>query len=332
MALSVPMIEIWRGDFLESQHYGHAVVCDSGGSIIESWGNPDQLILPRSACKMLQALPLIESGAAESFKLTSEHLALSCASHQGAFIHTSRVRDWLRSLNLNDEAFRCGSHNPSDKEARHELIISGKSPCQYHNNCSGKHSGFLTLNQYLGGGSEYLDYTHPVQKSVREAFESMTETSNLGFAIDGCSAPNFATTVNGLARAMSKMASLSTNNLRDKARTKLVEAMVTHPDLVAGEGRACTELMRAMEGKVAVKTGAEAVFIAIIPEKQIGIAVKIIDGGTRAAESAITALLIKYGVLDIRNPVAKKWLSGPIKNWRGTVTGEMKLSNSFIKL
>ena len=100
MALSVPMIEIWRGDFLESQHYGHAVVCDSGGSIIESWGNPDQLILPRSACKMLQALPLIESGAAESFKLTSEHLALSCASHQGAFIHTSRVRDWLRSLNL----------------------------------------------------------------------------------------------------------------------------------------------------------------------------------------------------------------------------------------
>jgi L-asparaginase II len=160
----------------------------------------------------------------------------------------------------------------------------------------------------------------------------MTETSNLGFAIDGCSAPNFATTVYGLARAMSKMASLNTNNLRDKARTKLVEAMVTHPDLVAGEGRACTELMRAMDGKVAVKTGAEAVFIAIIPEKQIGIAVKIIDGGTRAAESAITALLIKYGVLDKSNPIAKKWLFGPIKNWRGTVTGEMKLSNSFIKL
>ncbi len=326
------MIEIWRGDFLESQHYGHAVVCDSGGSIIDSWGNPNQLILPRSACKMLQALPLIESGAAEHFKLTSEHLALSCASHQGAFIHTSRVRDWLSSLNLNDDAFRCGSHNPNDKEARNELIINGKSPCQYHNNCSGKHSGFLTLNQYLGGGSEYLDYTHPVQKSVREAFESMTETSNLGFAIDGCSAPNFATTVYGLARAMSKMASLNTNNLRDKARTKLVEAMVMHPDLVAGEGRACTELMRAMDGKVAVKTGAEAVFIAIIPEKKIGIAVKIIDGGTRAAESAITALLIKYGVLDKSNPIARKWLFGPIKNWRGTVTGEMKLSNSFIKL
>ncbi len=332
MSLSVPMIEIWRGNFLESQHRGHAVVCDSGGSIIESWGNPDQVILPRSACKMLQALPLIESGAAEQFKLTSEHLALSCASHQGAFIHTSKVRDWLSELDLNDKAFRCGPHSPSDKKARYELIKGGNEPCQYHNNCSGKHCGFLTLNQYLGGGPEYIDYAHPVQSLARDAFESMTETSNLGYAIDGCSAPNFATTVHGLARAMSKMAGFSSNNLREKAKEKLVNSMIKHPDLVAGDGRACTELMKAMDGKAAVKTGAEAVFVAIIPSKRIGIAVKIVDGGTRAAEAAVTALLIKYGVLDIRNPIAKKWLFGPIKNWRGKITGEMKLSDSFINL
>jgi L-asparaginase II len=332
MSLSVPMIEVWRGNFLESQHNGHAVVCDSEGSIMESWGNPNQVILPRSACKMLQALPLIESGAAEKFKLTSEHLALSCASHQGAFIHTSRVINWLSNLGLNDDAFRCGPHNPNDKKARYELIKSESDPCQYHNNCSGKHCGFLTLNQFLSGEKEYVDYTHPVQSCVREAFESMTETTNLGYAIDGCSAPNFATTLHGLARAMSKMANVKSNSLREKAKTKLVNAMLKHPDLVAGDGRACTELMIAMEGKVAVKTGAEAVFIAIIPSKRMGIAVKIVDGGTRAAEAAITALLIKYGVLDVRNPIAQKWLSGPIKNWRGMITGEMKLSDSFINL
>ena len=131
---------------------------------------------------------------------------------------------------------------------------------------------------------------------------------------------------------MSKMAGFSSNNLREKAKEKLVNSMIKHPDLVAGDGRACTELMKAMDGKAAVKTGAEAVFVAIIPSKRIGIAVKIVDGGTRAAEAAVTALLIKYGVLDIRNPIAKKWLFGPIKNWRGKITGEMKLSDSFINL
>ena len=332
MNMSVKMVEIWRGDFLESYHTGHAVVCDRNGNIIESWGDPNHIILPRSSSKMLQALPLVESGAADAFGLTSEQLALSCASHQGALIHTGRVREWLSALNIDDSSFRCGAQSPSDKSAKTELILLDQKPCQYHNNCSGKHSGFLTLSRHLGAGPEYIDSAHPVQILAKEAFQSMTETSDLGYAIDGCSAPNFATTVHGLSRAMSKMANSKSSTVRGKAAVRLVDAMVKHPDLVAGEGRACTELMMAMEGKVAVKTGAEGVFIAILPEKGIGISLKITDGTTRAAESAITGLLVKYGALDSKHPIAQKHLNGPIVNWRGVITGGIKLSESFISV
>jgi len=332
MKQPVRMVEIWRGDFLESYHTGHAVICDMSGEIVEAWGDPNQIILPRSSSKIIQALPLIESGAANAFGLTSEQLALSCASHQGAYIHTSRVQNWLSNLELNDSHYRCGNQEPSDRAAREELIRLDLKPCQYHNNCSGKHTGFLTLNSYLKGSSEYTDSDHLVQLSVREAFEDLTETENLGYAIDGCSAPNFATTVHGLARAMSKMSTPRLSTSRGKAFTDLVNAMMKHPELVAGEGRACTELMRAMEGKVAVKTGAEAVFVAILPEVGLGIALKISDGSTRAAESAITGLLIKYGALDRNHPTALKWLSGPIKNWRNTITGRMALSSEFISV
>ncbi|MBC8409200.1 MAG: asparaginase, partial [Rhodobacteraceae bacterium] len=222
MNMPIKMVEIWRGDFLESYHTGHAVICGSNGNIIESWGDPDHIILPRSSSKILQALPLVESGAADVFGLNSEHLALSCASHQGALIHTSRVRKGLLALNIDDDSFRCGVQSPSDKRAKTESILRDQKPCQYHNNCSGKHSGFLTLSRHLGAGSEYIDPAHPVQILAKEAFQSMTETSDLGYAIDGCSAPNFATTVHGLSRAMSKMANPKPSTVRGKAAVRLV--------------------------------------------------------------------------------------------------------------
>ncbi len=330
MTQAIPMVEIWRGSILESQHMGHACICDAKGDIIESWGNPEQVILPRSSCKMVQALPLIESGAAKAHGLTSEHLALACASHNGAAIHTDRVNDWLSTLGLADDDFRCGPQIPDDRDARNALVRAGAQPCQCHNNCSGKHSGFLTLNRHLGGGPDYEQIDHPVQRATRVAFEEMTGMTAPGYGIDGCSAPNFATSVAGLARAMSGFAAARETSLRGKAAIQLTQAMIAHPDLVAGEGRACTELMRAMGGKAAVKTGAEAVFVAILPDREIGIALKIVDGGTRAAEAAIAGLLVKYGVLDPKDPVAQKWMHGPIRNRRDIVTGEMRFSDQFL--
>lgn len=326
---AVPMIELWRAGRLESAHLGHAVVWGPGG-IEAAWGDPAAVIFPRSSCKMIQALPLIESGAAVAAGLSERQLALACASHQGAAIHTEAVTAWLAGLGLGEADLRCGSHMPNDPAAQKGLICSDTAPCQIHNNCSGKHTGFLTLTKHLKAGPEYVDPTHPVQRAVREAFEDVTGEASPGFGIDGCSAPNFATSVAGLARAMAFFASANPEgNRREAAAARLARAMAAFPEMVAGEGRACTLLMRAMGGRVAVKTGAEAVFVAILPEQKRGIALKIVDGATRASEAAIVALLVKYGALPAADPLVAKYLGGPLKNWRGLVTGELRLAAGF---
>ncbi len=323
------MAELWRGGMLESYHSGHAVICGPGGAVVDSWGDPQAMIYPRSSCKMVQALPLIESGAAEAAGLTDRQLALACASHQGAALHTGMVESWLTDLGLGDDDLRCGAHWPKDKEARNGLILGHTTPCQKHNNCSGKHAGFLTLTRHLGAGPDYIDPDHPVQQAIRQVTEEVTGEASPGYGIDGCSAPNFACTITGLARAMSAFANAAETDTRGRAMVRLRQAMATYPDLVAGEGRACTELMRAMGGKVAIKTGAEAVFVAIIPEKQIGIALKIVDGGTRAAELAIAALLVRAGVLDYDHPATRKRLDTPQTNWRKAETGILRAADGF---
>jgi len=322
---AVPLVELWRGGRLESQHSGHAVICDASG-IVEAWGNPGALIYPRSSCKMLQALPLLESGAGAG--LDARRLALACASHQGSAMHVSAVREWLDDMDLSEGDLRCGAHEPGDIPERNRLICTGDTFCQLHNNCSGKHAGFLMLNRHLGGGSEYIEPDHPVQKAVRGAFEEVTGEDSPGFGIDGCSAPNFATSVGGLARAMATFANARESGARGSAMVRLREAMARHPEMVAGETRACTELMRVMDG-VAIKTGAEAVFVAILPAQGLGVALKIVDGATRASEAAIVAILARLGVLDPAHPVAQKRLGAPQKNWRGFVTGETRLAAGF---
>jgi L-asparaginase II len=322
----VPLVEIWRGDMIESLHSGHAVICDRSGGVVEAWGDPAQVIYPRSACKMIQALPLVESGAADAAGLGTEHLALSCASHNGAAIHTERVRRWLADLSLAEEDLRCGTQMPEDPEAKEHFTCTHTAPGQVHNNCSGKHAGFLTLCRHLQAGPEYVETEHPVQRAVRDAFEDVTGETSPRFAIDGCSAPNFATSVQGLARAMARFATADGGSTRVRAMVRLREAMARHPDLVAGEGRSCTRLMRAMGGRVSIKTGAEGVFVAMIPERGMGVALKITDGGTRAAECAITAILVRLGVLEREDPAAKAYLDAPILNRRGLLTGWTRAS------
>ncbi|MEM6939059.1 MAG: asparaginase [Pseudomonadota bacterium] len=322
MTQPVPFAQVWRGAFLESQHLGHAVICDDTGQIVEAWGDPDLTVLPRSSAKMIQALPLIRSGAAAALSLTPEHLALACASHQGAVMHTNRVEAWLSAIGCHETALRCGPQAPNDLEARDGLIRGALEPCQIHNNCSGKHTGFLTLAQHLGAGPNYIAPDHPVQRACLEEIERTSGQTSPGHAIDGCSAPNFALTLTGLARAMAHFAAAPA----ESAETQLHQAMRRHPELVAGEGRACTELMHATDGKVALKTGAEGVFVAILPEKRMGVALKAACGTTRAAECAITALLARLKAIDPKHPAARKRMNAPIRNWRGIETGSLRPS------
>ena len=330
MTNPVPMAEIWRGPILESVHLGHAVICDDTGQIVEAWGDPQAIVLPRSSSKMIQALPLLTSGAAKAAGLGGEHLALACASHNAAAIHIDRVQAWLDHIGKADDDFRCGPQEPRDIEIRDAMIREGRAPCRIHNNCSGKHAGFLTLSDHLGAGPDYVDPDHPVQMACKTAFEDVTGEESPGFGIDGCSAPNFATSLHGMARAMAFFAAARDGvGTQQTAAAALVQAMVTYPELVAGEGRACTELMRAMDGRVALKTGAEAFFIAIIPERKLGVALKITDGGTRGAECAIAAILVRLGLLDANHPAARKFLNAPIRNFAGLETGSIRPAAAF---
>ena len=324
------MCEIWRGSYLESVHTGMAVICDKDGEISHQWGDPNALILPRSSAKMMQAIPLIISGAEKKFSIGEDLLALACASHNAAEIHLSRVLGWLSHLGFSETDLRCGPQPSKDPYVKKQMLEKGQSPCQIHNNCSGKHAGFLSVSRHLNAGPEYTDPDHPVQLMVMDVFQELTQNKVDGITIDGCSAPNPAIPLYSLAKVMSWFA---TAHKRDdqlsKAALKLRNAMVNYPELVAGELRACTNLMKACEKKAILKTGAEGVFVAILPELEKGIALKIFDGGTRASECAIASLLIQLGVLNPNHPTALAYTHTPILNWRKIQTGMMKASNSF---
>ena len=324
------MCEIWRGSYLESVHTGMAVICDKDGEISHQWGDPNALILPRSSAKMMQAIPLIISGAEKKFSIGEDLLALACASHNAAEIHLSRVLGWLSHLGFSETDLRCGPQPSKDPYVKKQMLEKGQSPCQIHNNCSGKHAGFLSVSRHLNAGPEYTDPDHPVQLMVMDVFQELTQNKVDGITIDGCSAPNPAIPLYSLAKAMSWFA---TAHKRDdqlsKAALKLRNAMVNYPELVAGELRACTNLMKACEKKAILKTGAEGVFVAILPELEKGIALKIFDGGTRASECAIASLLIQLGVLNPNHPTALAYTHAPILNWRKIQTGMMKASHSF---
>lgn len=316
----VPMAEVIRGDILESTHLGHAVIVGPDGDIRHAWGEPETVILPRSSSKILQALPLVESGAGEG--LSGEQLALACASHRGERFHVERVRRWLADLGLGEEALKCGPQPSRDEELAHAMIRADQPVSPVFNWCSGKHTGFLMLARHLGASLDYVDPDHPVQRAVRGAFEDMTGAASPGYGIDGCSAPNFATTLVGLARAMARIAAAREDgNARERAAARLRAAMIAHPEYVAGTGDPVTDFMRAAREPVAVKSGAEGVYVAILPARGLGIAVKIADGASRASELAMAALLVRLGVLDRAGPVAAHHLHRPVRNWNGEVTG-----------
>ncbi|MEM6489715.1 MAG: asparaginase [Pseudomonadota bacterium] len=332
-------VEVWRGGFLEAVHRGSLAVCTPEGALVEALGDIERPILPRSAVKMLQALPLVESGAADAVGLDAPTLALACASHSAAPVHTAMVHRWLAHLGTDVSALRCGAHPPKDPAARRALLCAGQPPGQEHNNCSGKHCGMLTLSRHLGAGPAYVEPDHPVQRAIRAALAETAGCEPAGYGIDGCSAPNFALSLRAIATALARLArpraaAAALGPTRAAAAERLVAAMAAHPVLVAGEERANTALLRAAshQGRIraVVKSGAEGSYTAILPERGLGVALKIEDGGDRASAAAMAAVLARLGAVAADDPRVAGLTAQTLTNangWRiGTLCAAATLS------
>ena len=289
------IIEVTRGGFVESRHQVIAVICDAKGKRHSQWGNVDQQVFPRSTAKPLQALPLMLSGAAQELNLSQQQLAMACSSHNGEAQHSALVTTWLGQLGMSFEQLECGSHWPLYQPATVALAQSGEQACAVHNNCSGKHCGFLSFAHHQGINPKgYTHHQHPVQLAVNDAMGRMMDLKidDHPMGIDGCSIPTYALPLPNLAMAFARFG--TGEQLPDDwqhACHSLYQAMVNEPFYVAGSKRHCTKVMQAYGGQVACKTGAEGVFGAAIPSLGLGIALKALDGNSRAAEVALNALL-----------------------------------------
>jgi len=320
------LVEVTRGSLVESVHRGAVAIANPAGAIVFSLGDIETLTYPRSSLKPVQALPLLESGAAEAFGLGDEEVALACASHSGEPMHTSRVAAWLSRIGCTASDLACGPHPVRYEPVWEAMVKAGEAPTRVHNNCSGKHTGFLTVARHWDiaiAGYEHHD--HPVQRAVAAALGELSGLSGeLAWGVDGCAAPNFALSLSGFARALAKLASPGAlPEPRARAARRIVRAMIAHPELVASTGRACTIFMRAAHGRAAVKTGAEGYFAGIVPEAGLGIALKLDDGAGRAAETAMAAILEKLGLLGDDAP-ALALLRAPVTNTRNAVVGERR--------
>ncbi len=328
MAENPFLVEIHRGALVESAHRGAAIVCDAQGKVVAAWGDTARPVYPRSAVKPLQAIAVIETGAADKFALNEAELALSCASHNGSPEHVAAVGAWLTRLGLSGDGLECGAHVPSDPEAALALACKGEAPTRLHNNCSGKHTGMLATALATGDTTRgYSSADHPVQRRTLAIMGEMAgeDLSRAPMGIDGCGIPTVAMSLAGLARAMARIAAPDAlaPDRRD-AILRIRHAVAAHPFMVAGRGRFCTKIMEAAGDAILVKTGAEGVFAASLPQQGLGIALKIDDGATRASECATAALLRRFGATTgAADAALAAYAQTELRNWSGTVVGSV---------
>ena len=317
------LVEVTRGKLVESCHRGAVAIADAEGRVLLGLGDIERPVYPRSAVKALQAIPLIESGAADAFGLGRTELAIACASHSGDEAHIKAVRALLAKAGLDESQLACGAHWPIGDRASRELARLGKTPRPIHNNCSGKHAAMLATAVQLGNDpSGYERPEHPVQQEIKRVISEICdvalEQDEIG--IDGCSVPTFALPLAAVATGFARLASgRGLSAPRAMAARRLMEACFAAPDLVAGEGRFDTIVMRALPDIAFAKGGAEGVHCAALPALGIGIAVKVDDGTKRGAEMALAILLAK--LVPGAEQVLSGQLAGEMRTWRGVKVG-----------
>jgi L-asparaginase II len=337
-----PLVEVWRGGRVESEHRGAIAVVDAHGRVLAHIGDVALTSYLRSSAKPFQLLPLIESGAADQFGFTDRELAVIAGSHSGEPRHLEVVQSILNKIGVSDNALQCGIHVPFNPDAAKALRIANQSVSVLHNNCSGKHAGMLA--QALDRGlstADYLDPQHPVQITIRQRLAELADLSfdTIDVGVDGCSAPCFALPLKNAALAFARLAEARSrmqdaSNKRHEASAlalaKVVQVMIDYPEMVAGEGRLDMDLMRAASGKLFSKGGAEGFHgVGVLAQGDrpaYGIAWKIGDGdGKRGGHPAVIETLRQLGVLDDGALSAlKSYHTWPIINHRGLAVGEVK--------
>ena len=324
-------ISVFRGNVEESIHFAAAAVVDSDGKLIQHLGNPDLLTFPRSSLKFIQSIALVETGASDAYQLDQRHLSLACASHMGESIHIDLVNSWLKTLGLDETQLACGPDYPLGKESCQDILKTGSPPRRSFHNCSGKHTGFLTVCKHMGYPVEhYHTLNHPVQKMFVNNLGIMAnlDASKLHWSVDGCGFPAPAMRLRDMALAMARFANPDNlSSTKSNAIKSLQNAIAAYPQYMSGTQDIAAQITRATNGRVLVKIGAEGFFIATIAEHNLGIALKVADGSVRGAEFSIVNLLAELNLMD-ESAIGKldAQLNPKITNSRGEKVGYISKS------
>jgi L-asparaginase II len=311
-------VEAYRGAVLESRHTVHVAVVDAAGTLVAQAGDPGSRTFWRSGAKPFQAFPLVIDGAVERLRLTRQDLALACASHSSEPAQVELVREFLQRIGCSERDLMCGPHRPLADAVAKDYEKRGLRLTAVYSNCSGKHTGMLALAKHHGWPTEfYARIEHPVQRRCLESVSEYTDVpaQEIGVAVDGCGVATFALPLRNMALAYTRLDG------------PILEAMMLHPELIAGEGRPCTEMMRAHPGRVVAKVGAEGVYSAALVREGLGVALKVEDGHSLASALAIAAVLLELGL----KPQPASLLKRAITNSRGEVVGELRINGGLLR-
>lgn len=330
------LVEQTRGNWVENRHRGAFIVVDAKGKVIAAAGDAERPVFPRSAVKSMQALAMVTSGAIGRFELTDQELALACASHHGEDVHVTGVTQFLEHVGMGAGNLECGAHQPTNANAREALRRAGREPTPLHNNCSGKHSGMLSVARALGVPAQgYVKREHPVQIEVRRAIEAVVgETLSVDrCGVDGCSIPTWAAPLSAWARGFARMAAgegLPTDLARAAAR--VFDAATSHPLLVAGTGHLDTLVMEVFGGRVMQKGGAEGVQCGAIRDKGWGYALKCDDGNMAASQVMVSTLLLELAQPDAaQRAVLERFARQTVRNVRGLDVGQLRATAEMMR-
>ena len=317
------MVEVTRSDFVESIHYGTAVLINSDGKILKEWGNSNMMIYPRSALKPIQSLNLYKEGVAEALNLPNELIALTTASHHAEAIHQEMINSWLKKMSLNENHLSCGSTWPWNIKDQFEVYSKYKIKRKIFNNCSGKHCGHLAVCQYKDLSiKDYQNKEHPIQKNLIHLIENLSKYKINHIGVDGCTLPNPLMPLKKFALAVAQLADYKKLNEHSAIAKRIFDSCVKFPEIAGGSKSINSILTKLSNEKVFFKNGAEGVFVAIIPEQKSALAVKIIDGASRAAEVAIAGLISELNI--INSDQIEKIKKRPVENSAGEIIGTIK--------